>query len=96
LDNGSATLADDDVEVELNANEDAITGTVMLAGEEPLSFTADAATDAAGMYVATESAGEVDLLVRWVVMPDGRQRGELMCCAYPVCMCCGPIPVMMN
>jgi hypothetical protein len=93
IEDSSATLSDDDVAVELTVSGDDITGTVTLAGEEQQSFTASEATDGAGMYVASDSAGEVDLEVRWVVAPDGRQRGRVVCC-WPTshitfaCGCC--------
>ena len=92
IEDGSATLAEDDVEVDLTVGDDGITGTVLLDGEEK-SFSASAATGDAGMYVATDSAGDVDLEVRWVVADDGRQRGRIICC-WPTshitfaCGCC--------
>jgi hypothetical protein len=93
IEDGSATLSDDDVEIELTVSGDEITGTVILTGEEEQAFTASATTEDAGMYVATDTAGEIDIEVRWVVAPDGRQRGDIICC-WPTshitfaCGCC--------
>ena len=93
IEDGSATLSDDQVEVELTISDSDITGTVTLTGGEEQTFTASAATDDAGMYVATDSAGDIDLEVRWVVADDGRQRGRIVCC-WPTshitfaCGCC--------
>jgi hypothetical protein len=92
LQDGRATLSDDDVEIELEVTNEGITGTVFLEGGEE-SFTASEASDDAGMYVATDSAGDIDLEVRWVVADDGRQRGRIVCC-WPTshitfaCGCC--------
>jgi hypothetical protein len=93
IEDGRSTLSNDDVEIELNVAEDGITGTVTLTGEEARSFSANQATQDAGMYVATDTAGEIDIEVRWVVAPDGRQRGRVICC-WPTshitfaCGCC--------
>lgn len=92
FDDGAAALSDDDVEVELEVAAEAITGTVTVAGVKA-PFTARPATAGSGMFVATDSAGEIDLEVRWVAVDDGRQRGRVVCC-WPTshitfaCGCC--------
>jgi hypothetical protein len=93
IENGGATLSEDDVQVELTVSDDEITGTVALNGEDEQSFTATEAAGDSGMYVATDAAGEIDIEVRWVVASDGRQRGRIVCC-WPTshitfaCGCC--------
>ncbi len=93
IEDGNATLSDDDVRVEFSVSGDEITGTVVLNDEEERSFTAREAGDDAGMYVATDEAGEIDVEVRWVIADDGRQRGRIICC-WPTshitfaCGCC--------
>jgi hypothetical protein len=92
---GAATLAstdlsDFDAAVEFVMEDDVVTGTVTFPGEQPLSFTAEAATGAGGVYWAHESDENTDIRCDWVVLPDGRQWGCV--CIMPPMMpehpCC--------
>jgi hypothetical protein len=92
---GAATLAsteisDFDATVEFVMGDDVVTGTVTFPGEEPLLFTAEAATGAGGVYWAHDSDEDADVRCDWVVLPDGRQWGCV--CVMPPMMpehpCC--------
>ena len=80
-DEDTTTLSNDEAEVELTLIDDEITGTVSINGQDPEPFDADAATDDAGVYVATTEVEEVEVAARWIVLADGRQRGTSICCA---------------
>jgi hypothetical protein len=75
-----ATLVSDEADVEFSVANGEIAGTVTMAGEDPVTFTAAEATDDAGMYVAGTEIEEVEVTSRWIVLPDGRQRGVPICC----------------
>jgi hypothetical protein len=92
---GAATLAstdlsDFDAAVEFVMEDDVVTGTVTFPDEQPLSFTAEAATGAGGVYWAHDSDEHADIRCDWVVLPDGRQWGCV--CVMPPMMpehpCC--------
>lgn len=86
----STELSDFDATVEFVMGDDVVTGTVTFPGEEPLSFTAEAATGAGGVYWAHDSDENADVRCDWVVLPDGRQWGCV--CVMPPMMpehpCC--------
>jgi hypothetical protein len=93
IEDETATLSEDGVHVEFTVSGEEINGTVTLNGEEEQSFNATEADENSGMYVATDTAGEIDIEVRWVIASDGRQRGRIICC-WPTshitfsCGCC--------
>lgn len=79
---GAATLAsgelsDFEATVELTIEGDAVSGTATFPGEEPIPFTAEAATgdDVCGVYWAHGTDQDPDVRGDWVVLPDGRQWG---------------------
>jgi hypothetical protein len=82
-----ATLEREGTMVELALDGNAFTGTVTLPDEDPLPFSAVAATADAGMYWAETTVDDVDYRANWIVLEDGRQRG-LVCCLEWWC----PIP----
>jgi hypothetical protein len=66
-----------DATVDLVMQGDVVTGTVTYGDEDPMPFTASAASGVGGVYWAV---GEDDWEYRsaeWVVTPDGRQWGAL-------------------
>jgi hypothetical protein len=79
---GAATLQTDeggyfDASVDLVMGDDEVTGTVTYRDEDPIPFTAPAATDQGGVYWAL---GDEDWEIQaadWVVLPDGRQWGAV-------------------
>ncbi|MBX2997809.1 MAG: hypothetical protein KF893_04815 [Caldilineaceae bacterium] len=86
----STDLSDFDATVKFVMEDDVVTGTVTFPGEQPLSFTAEAATGVGGVYWAHESDEDADIRCDWVVLPDGRQWGCV--CVMPPMMpehpCC--------
>lgn len=66
-----------DASADVTITEDGVSGTVALDGGEPRPFTAEPATDNAGIYRAELSQGGADFRIDWVVLNDGRQRGPL-------------------
>jgi hypothetical protein len=50
--------------------------------EERVPFVTSEATGDAGLYQAETEVDETEVTVRWVVLPDWRQRGLEWCCAY--------------
>jgi hypothetical protein len=91
---GEASLSGEDVEVEFTLVDDEITGTVTLEGAEQVDFSAYPATDDAGVYVGVSERDELVMTGRWVVLPDGRQRGILFCCPIVTHLC--PYPCGMQ
>lgn len=89
LEDDEATLSGDDAEVSLELVDNEITGTVTLTDGEPASFTAEPATDDAGVYVAQMDVEDGEIIGRWIVLEDGQQRGVTTCC-LPVCFPCMP------
>ncbi len=87
---GAGTLSDEDTEVELELVDEQITGTVTLAREDPVDFTASPADGDAGVYIAATEINEVEVTGRWIVLEDGQQRGTEICCTGG---CCPPIVV---
>jgi hypothetical protein len=77
---GGAVLADDAAELELELAAAAITGSVTLDGEEPVTFTAEPARGSAGVYVVEEEKDDVDAWAGWVVLTDGAVRGSTVRC----------------
>lgn len=67
--------ANEHIEVKLASVGDTFLGSLTLAEGEPHPLVGHEATGDAGLYKA-ETADE-DLVVHWVVFPDGRQRGGL-------------------
>ena len=84
----AATLSDEDTEVSLELIDDEITGSVTLAGQGPIDFSAEPASGDAGVYVAATELDEVEVTGRWIVLEDGQQRGTEICCSFA---CCPPI-----
>ena len=64
---------EDDSEVRLALVDGELLGAVTLADNEQFPFISAEATGKAGLYAAETREG--DLLVLWIVLPDGRQRG---------------------
>lgn len=87
---GGVTLADEDVEAKVALVDGDIIGAAVGVDEESIVFRATEATDDAGMFFA-EVGGETETIVRWIVLPDGRQRGTCCCphcnilCGFPPC-----------
>jgi hypothetical protein len=83
---GAATLASEEVSdfeaiVELTVEGDIVSGTVTFPGEQPTSFTANAAASAGGgVFWAEGNADNTDGRCDWIVLPDGRQWG---CICFP-------------
>jgi hypothetical protein len=73
----SEELSDFDASVELVVAEDAVSGTATFPGEEPIPFTAEAATGdgVCGVYWAHGSGEDAEVRADWVVLSDGRQWG---------------------
>jgi hypothetical protein len=86
----AAALSDEDDETEVNLEliDDEITGSVSLAGQSPMDFSAEPASGDAGVYVAATEIDEVEVTGRWIVLEDGQQRGTEICCSFA---CCPPI-----
>lgn len=81
IENGRAVLTGEEATVELELIDDGvITGTVALSGDEALPFTAEPAVGNAGVYTARHDLEGVDMTARWIVLPDGQQRGNNICC----------------
>ncbi len=92
---GAATLeseepSDFEATADLVVGDDAVTGTVTVAVEEPREFTADAATGVSGVYWAHGTEEDPDTRGSWVVLSDGRQWGCACVIPYtgPCCTCC--------
>jgi hypothetical protein len=66
-----------DIHVALSLGEDSVTGEVEQAGAAPQAFTAEFATEDAGLFRAVETVDGQDYVGGWVVLNDGRQRGAL-------------------
>lgn len=79
--NNEAVLADDQAEIEIAITDDEISGSVTLSGEDPIPFTAVEASGDAGLYAAELDVDGVEIVPRWIVLSDGRQRGNNICCA---------------
>ncbi|MFW6097078.1 MAG: hypothetical protein ACOC9Z_03335 [Chloroflexota bacterium] len=73
----SEELSDFDASVELVMAEDAVSGTATFPDEEPIPFTAEAATGdgVCGVYWAHGSGEDAEVRADWVVLDDGRQWG---------------------
>lgn len=76
----SVELSDFEAVVELIMEEDIVSGTVTFPGEQPTSFTANAASGASGVFWAQGNAENPKGRCDWIVLPDGRQWG---CICYP-------------
>ena len=77
---GAATLESEErsafeATIDLVMADDVVTGAVTVVGENPTEFTADAATDIAGVYWAHGTDEEPAVSGDWVVLSDGRQWG---------------------
>lgn len=72
---GTLQAGDSSAEVTITDNE--VSGMVALDGGEPQPFSAEAAADDAGVYLAELSQGGLDSRLGWVILNDGRQRGPL-------------------
>jgi hypothetical protein len=92
VDSGGATLHGQVLDVELALGDDAVSGTVIPHGDEPLPFSAEPATGEAGLYVAAFDHDGYDYRPVWVVLPDGSQRGGACwrCCSGRECHICCP------
>jgi hypothetical protein len=93
IDDGNIAISEDSVDVDLTLADDEVTGTVTVDGGDPQSITATQASGDAGLYQAAEMDGDVEVLMRWIVLEDGRQRGDWICCPKPTggstqCWCC--------
>jgi hypothetical protein len=89
-----ASLANDEAELDLELIDGEVTGTVTLADQEPITFSAEEATGDGGVYVAEHAIGDMEVAARWIVLPDGRQRGGSFCrvCTPPPNSRCGWVP----
>jgi hypothetical protein len=56
----------------------AATGTVTLADGRVLQFTASPTSGEAGLYRGTRTAGGLEYIGGWIVLPDGEQRGTVV------------------
>ncbi len=77
-----------DASVDLVMEDDVVTGTATYRDEDPIPFTAPAATGVGGVYWAV---GDEDWEYRaadWVVMPDGRQWGAVCMLFEPWILWC--------
>jgi hypothetical protein len=65
-------------------------GVAQVPGEGPQPFRATAATGDAGLYRAEETFNGVTHVGGWIVLPDGRQRGDFCCGCIVICFphCC--------
>lgn len=95
-DAGGVTLTPkdaEDVAMKVALVDGEFLGAVTLPDGESFPFLATEATDDAGIYW-TEVDPEEETSVRWVVLPDGRQRGDAcwQCCDGTGCYvcCCAP------
>ncbi|MFW5924544.1 MAG: hypothetical protein ACOC9T_00965 [Myxococcota bacterium] len=70
--------------------EDGVQGAVIPEDEEPLPFEATAASGVAGLYTAEFSFEGYEYRPRWIVLPDGSQRGQACwrCCGRICTICC--------
>ncbi len=86
----AAALSDEDKDTDVNLEliDDEITGSVTLAGQSTMDFSAEPASGDAGVYVAATEIDEVEVTGRWIVLEDGQQRGTEICCSFA---CCPPI-----
>lgn len=89
---GAATLestesSNFEATADLVVEDEVATGTVTVTREESTEFTADAASDVAGVYWAHGTDEETDASGDWVVLADGRQWG---CACLPpfTSICC--------
>lgn len=73
----TTTLEGEELGVELSLADDAVSGAVILNGEEPQPFTANEASGDAGVYAAEGTFDDTDYWGGWVVLPDGSQRGRV-------------------
>jgi hypothetical protein len=73
----SEELSDFEATVELVMEDDAVSGTATFPGEEPVPFTAEAASSdgVCGVYWAHGTDENPDVSGDWVVLSDGRQWG---------------------
>jgi hypothetical protein len=74
---GQGTLTAGDTRVEIESIAADVRGMVVVAGGEPEAFTAVAVEGAAGFYQADAEVDDTGHLGRWIVLPDGSQRGAL-------------------
>lgn len=65
-------------------------GVAQVPGEIPQAFRATAATGDAGLYRAEEDFNGVTHVGGWIVLQDGRQRGDFCCGCIVICFphCC--------
>lgn len=75
LQEGQGTLTDGDTRVEIESMAGDVSGTATVTGGEPEAFTAVAAEGDAAFYQASEVVDGTGYRGRWIVLPDGRQRG---------------------
>ena len=72
---GSLTVGDTWVRIETMTGE--VRGTVAVEGGDPVAFTAVETNRVAGFYQADAQVEGIRHLGRWIVMPDGSQRGAI-------------------
>ena len=94
---GVAELGEDmGAQVALTVDEGGnVSGVVQPPGDVPQPFTATAATGDAGLYRAEEAVDGVTHVGGWIVLPDGRQKGQYCCtCRSGICHpgCCVVTP----
>jgi len=65
-------------------------GVAQVPGGGPQPFWATAETGDAGLYRAEEEFGGVTHVGGWIVLPDGRQKGDFCCGCIVICFphCC--------
>lgn len=86
----TTTLEGDTLDVELSLAENGVQGTVLPENEEALPFEATEASGVAGLYTAEFTFEDHDYRPRWIVLPDGSQRGQACwrCCGRICTICC--------
>lgn len=71
----SGDRSDFDATVEVVIEDGAVSGTATFPGEQPIPYTADAATGVASVYWARGTDENPDVSGDWVVLSDRRQWG---------------------
>ena len=72
---GNLTVGDTWVEITNMAGD--VRGTVAVDGGEPMAFAAVETNGVAGFYQADAQVEDTRHLGRWIVLPDGSQRGSI-------------------
>lgn len=78
FDGSHASLASEGASMDVSVAGGRAYGTVTLEGTASRLFTAELATEEAGLYRAEATAEGVSYVGGWIVLDDGRQRGALL------------------